>query len=87
MPRPRATAAHRTERLAAAGSLVKFKVEMANHKIETNVNRPASDVFATRKSWIPAASVECSIGATIGTSDIVGEPRAEAVNPEENPAS
>lgn len=42
-------AARLTEQLAVAGSLVRFQVEMTNHKIETGVNRLASDVLATRE--------------------------------------
>lgn len=42
-------AARLTEQLAVAGSLVKFQAEMTNHKIETSVNKLASDVLATRE--------------------------------------
>lgn len=42
-------AARLTEQLEVAGSLVKFQVEMTNHKIETSVNKLASEVLATRE--------------------------------------
>ncbi len=37
------------EQLAVAGSLVTFQAEMTNHKIETSVNKLASEVLATRE--------------------------------------
>ncbi|MEZ4301363.1 MAG: hypothetical protein R3B70_40895 [Polyangiaceae bacterium] len=37
------------EQLAVAGSLVKFQVEMTNHKIETGVNKLSSEVLALRE--------------------------------------
>lgn len=42
-------AARLTEQLEVAGSLVKFQVEMTNHKIETSVGKLASEVLATRE--------------------------------------
>ncbi len=42
-------AARLQEQLAVAGSLVKFQVEMTNHKIETSVNKLAAEVLATRE--------------------------------------
>ncbi len=42
-------AARLAEQLAVAGSLVKFQVEMTNHKIETSVNKLAAEVLATRE--------------------------------------
>ena len=42
-------AARLTEQLEVAGSLVKFQVEMTNHKIETGVGKLASEVLATRE--------------------------------------
>lgn len=68
-----------------AVNLVKFRVKMATHKIETHVNRRAPEVFGTWRSWTPAANVACSLGATSGTSD-VGRAAASA-DPEENPWS
>lgn len=38
-----------TDQLSVAGSLVRFQVEMTNHKIETGVNKLASEVLATRE--------------------------------------
>ncbi len=37
------------EQLSVASSLVKFQVEMTNHKIETSVNKLISEVIATRE--------------------------------------
>jgi hypothetical protein len=42
-------AARLAEQLAVMGSLVKFQVEMTNHKIEADVNKLASEVLATRE--------------------------------------
>ncbi|MFO0590253.1 MAG: hypothetical protein U0441_22105 [Polyangiaceae bacterium] len=42
-------AARLTEQLSVAGSLVRFQVEMTNHKIETSVNKLAREVLATRE--------------------------------------
>jgi hypothetical protein len=38
-----------TEQLSVAGSLVRFQVEMTNHKIDAGVNKLASEVLATRE--------------------------------------
>ncbi|MBK8255442.1 MAG: hypothetical protein IPK82_22625 [Polyangiaceae bacterium] len=42
-------AARLNEQLAVAGSLVKFQVEMTNHKIETQAAKLAAEVLATRE--------------------------------------